>query len=80
MNDFYPYKRKNKSKKLVCPQSTVSTKDDFLKLRIKSNMKTRIMELSKEKGKSASELTRLLWQHYFDKVDKKAWQKEMEKW
>jgi hypothetical protein len=35
------------------------------------------MDLAKDKNKSASELTRLLWVDYFKKVDDRAWRDEV---
>lgn len=64
----------------MCPQPTVDTKTEFLKLRLEPKLKARIKNLAEIKGKSASELTRLLWQDYFKKVDKIAWEKEVAEW
>jgi hypothetical protein len=82
MENFYNYrsKRKDFSKgKSMCTQSSC-TQDDLLKLRISGDMKTKIMNLAKEKNMSASEMTRLLWENYFKKKKDKAWQKEVEGW
>jgi len=64
----------------MCPQPVVDTNDTLLKLRINKKLKARIMDISKEKNKTASELTRLLWQDYFNRVDKKAWEEETKNW
>jgi len=67
----------------VCPQKTkiiVDTKTEILKIRISKNLKTKIKELSEAKGMSASEMTRKLWQNYFEKAEQTAWQKEVANW
>lgn len=73
---YYGKHKQYRQPKLVCPQTVVDTKDDLLKLRIEPALKKRIKELSKLKNKSASEMTRLLWQNYFKKYDELSWQQE----
>lgn len=64
----------------MCPQPGVDTKNSILKLRLPEILKKRIMHLSNEKNKSASELTRLLWNDYFRKTDERAWKEEVSEW
>ena len=78
--DFVRYTKKNRRRNNVCTQTGVSTKDALLKLRVESDLKNRIMETAELKGMSASELTRLLWVNYFERVDKKAWMEETKDW
>lgn len=64
----------------MCTQTNVDTKDKLLKVRVPEKLKRRITQTANEKQKSASELTRLLWQNYFDKIDKIAWENEVKDW
>ncbi len=75
--DFTHYYGKHRRKNNVWTQTNVDTKNDLLKLRIDGKLKNRIMDLAKDKNKSASELTRLLWVDYFKKVDDRAWRDEV---
>jgi len=80
--NFYYYGKHKHFKKpeLVCPQNNVDTKTSILKLRIEPALKKRIKDLGLQKNKSASEMTRLLWEDYFKKADGFAWQKEVSQW
>lgn len=80
MWEFRGYYGKHKAKNKMLSQQDVATKDNILRLRIDSKLKRRIAEISIEKNKSASELTRLLWQDYFNKLDEKLWQEEIKEW
>ena len=80
MWEFRGYYGRHKRTNSVLPQQDVATKDNILRLRIDSKLKKCISELSVEKNKSASELTRLLWQDYFKKLDNKLWQEEIKEW
>lgn len=75
--EFTHYYGKHKRKNNVCPQLTVDTKDDLLKVRLPGNLKKKIMSRSQEVKKSASELTRILWQNYFDKFEAREWAEEV---
>ncbi|OGU55434.1 MAG: hypothetical protein A2V66_16805 [Ignavibacteria bacterium RBG_13_36_8] len=77
---FTHYYGKHKRQKSLCPQRVMDTKDELLKVRMSNALKSRIKQLSREKKKSASELTRLLWQNYFVKIDKIAWENEVKEW
>lgn len=80
MWEFQGYYGHHKRRNELLPQKNVATKDKILRLRIDNKLKTRISEISAEKNKSASELTRLLWQDYFKKLDNKRWQEEIKEW
>jgi len=58
----------------------VDTKDDLLKVRVPGDLKRKIMSRSQEVNKSASELTRILWQNYFDKFEAQQWAEETKNW
>ena len=79
MEKFYKY-RTNKPQVQSVPRKNVSTKDEIMKFRLTSEMKNKILEVVEEKGKSASELTRLLWEDYLTKKRNIEWQKEVEEW
>ena len=83
MTDYYKYRSKRKdlhNGNSLCPHRIVDTKDVLLKVRLNQKLKYRIMELSKEKGLSASEMTRLLWIDYFKKVEDINWKEEIKDW
>lgn len=80
MSEFYSYYNKNKYKKDVGTQKNLPTNNALLKLRLPEKLKKRIMELAQEKNKPASELTRVLWNYYFNRIDRIAWQKEVSEW
>lgn len=75
--EFTHYYGRHKRRSNVCAQPVVDTNNALLKLRLPETLKKRIMEISKLKNKSASELTRLLWQHYFKKFEARAWAEEV---
>ena len=75
--EFTHYYGRHKRKNNVCPQPVVDTNDDILKIRVPKNLKKKIMSRSEDVKKSASELTRILWQNYFEKFEARAWAEEV---
>ncbi len=71
--EFTHYYGKHRKKDKVLPQLGVDTKTEILKLRVSPFLKKQIKELSEEKNKTVSEMTRLLWENYFNKVWQKEW-------
>lgn len=76
--DYYYGKHRRKNK--VWTQQKVDTKSDLLKVRIEPTLKKKIESRANDVGKSAAELTRILWKNYFEKLEQKLWAEEVKEW
>ena len=78
---FTHYYGKHKHKdKHVAQTCVAQNKSNVLRARMNDELYHKIKQKCRETGKGEGELTRMLWQNYFDKAANLAWKEEVKNW